>query len=78
MRKLAGKDILQEGNIYIDDLAKLVNAKDIANLWSELGRLRNDLAHCGMNRHPMAAEKIRASAIALMPSINNLFAEIIA
>jgi CRISPR-associated DxTHG motif protein len=78
MRKLAGKDILQEGNIYINDLAKLVNAKDIANLWSELGRLRNDLAHCGMNRHPMAAEKIRASAIALMPSINNLFAEIIA
>ena len=72
-RKFAGKDISKENNIYIDDLGLFSNSKEIANLWAELGRLRNDLAHCGMNKQPMVAKKIQENAIAIIPILSNIF-----
>ena len=72
-RKFAGKDISKENNIYIDDLGQFSNSRDIANLWAELGRLRNDLAHCGMNKQPMSSKKIQENAIAIIPILSNIF-----
>ena len=73
IRKFAGKDISKENNIYIDDLGQFSNSRDIANLWGELGRLRNDLAHCGMNKQPMSSKKIQENAIAIIPILSNIF-----
>jgi len=54
---------------YFDELAELPNARAIATLWKELANLRNDLAHCGMNKQPMLATKMRESAMGIGQSL---------
>jgi hypothetical protein len=56
-------------SVYFDELADFANARAIATLWMELANLRNDLAHCGMNKKPMLATKMRECAMGIGRSL---------
>ncbi|MDK2876260.1 MAG: hypothetical protein PWQ22_670 [Archaeoglobaceae archaeon] len=38
---------------------KLPKSDDVAELWSQISQLRNDLAHCGMSRHAVDVKRIK-------------------
>ncbi|TYQ31144.1 hypothetical protein [Pseudanabaena sp. UWO310] len=50
-------------------MADLPNARAIATLWKELANLRNDLAHCGMNKKRMLATNIQEMAMGIGRSL---------
>ncbi|ELS34191.1 MULTISPECIES: TIGR02221 family CRISPR-associated protein [Pseudanabaena] len=64
-----GREFVSKGNGYFDELVDLPNARAIATLWKELANLRNDLAHCGMNKRPMLATKMRECAMGIGRSL---------
>ena len=64
-----GRGFVSRESSYFDKLVDLSNARAIATLWKELANLRNDLAHCGMNKQPMLATNIRESAMGIGRSL---------
>ncbi|MBD2319600.1 TIGR02221 family CRISPR-associated protein [Phormidium tenue] len=64
-----GRRFVSKESFYFDELADLPNARAIATLWKELANLRNDLAHCGMNKQPMVATNIREKAMGIGRSL---------
>jgi hypothetical protein len=53
-------------------LQALPEYEEIGQLWHELTQLRNDLAHVGMRLHPLKADQLRKSALALYPRLHQL------
>ena len=64
-----GRRFVSRESVYFDELVYLPNAREIATLWMELANLRNDLAHCGMNKQPMVATKMRDCAMGIGRSL---------
>ncbi|HEY9865927.1 MAG TPA: TIGR02221 family CRISPR-associated protein [Candidatus Obscuribacterales bacterium] len=54
---------------YDQNFEDLATADQLAEIWSEMTKLRNDIAHVGMNLNPQSAENIKKQAINLYPKI---------
>lgn len=54
---------------YDQNFEDLATADQLAEIWSEMTKLRNDIAHVGMNLNPQSAESIKKQAIKLYPKI---------
>ncbi|MFM6399462.1 MAG: TM1812 family CRISPR-associated protein, partial [Planktothrix sp.] len=50
---------------YDKNFEDLATADQLAEIWSKMTELRNDIAHVGMNLDPQSAEKIKIKAIEL-------------
>lgn len=50
----------------------LPQADELVKLWSQIIELRNDIAHCGMNRQPQTAAKLQAKAVSLYPKLEKI------
>ena len=46
--------------------------KSLTQLWNELGKIRNDIAHVGMSKTPESAEKLREKAGKIFPRLQKV------
>ncbi len=45
-------------SIHLKQLQQLAQIDELLKIWDQLGQLRNDVAHCGMNRQPDSAKNL--------------------
>jgi hypothetical protein len=57
---------------YDEPIQALPDQPELGKLWSDLTRLRNDLAHGGMNSQPGDAESLRDRAKKMLPRLQAL------
>jgi CRISPR-associated Csx2 family protein len=50
----------------------LPEATELAKVWSKMTELRNDIAHCGMNRQPQTAANLKEKAKSLYPELEKI------
>jgi len=55
-----------------EPFAALSEAGELANVWSQMRELRNDIAHVGMNSHPREARKLKSQVESLYPKLEKL------
>lgn len=55
--------------------ARLSQAKQAANIWNMLSRLRNDLAHCGMRASPTRGQRVEEQAREILTRLRALLAD---
>ncbi|HWQ35304.1 MAG TPA: TIGR02221 family CRISPR-associated protein [Blastocatellia bacterium] len=56
-RRKQQKEIGEE-SAYLKPLERLAQIDDLLKVWDQLGQLRNDVAHCGMNRQADSAKNL--------------------
>lgn len=57
---------------YDNQFEKLPQANELVKIWGTMTELRNDIAHCGMNRQPQTAETLKRKAVALYPKLEEI------
>lgn len=59
-------------SVYDQQFESLVEADELAKLWSQMTDLRNDIAHVGMNLQPKLAANLKKTAESLYPRLLEL------
>ena len=72
VEKRKPKPQIRESNNYDQMFASLEYADNLADLWGKITTLRNDLAHCGMNKSPSPAEKLKEKALDIYPHLEKI------
>lgn len=57
-------------------LDQLPQSQEVGRLWSELGDLRNDVAHCGMKKQPASITSIKKKAQEILQRLQTLLESI--
>jgi len=60
-----------------EKFAALPQTDELINVWSQVGKIRNDIAHVGMNLNPQPAEKLKRKARLLYPKLQKLALELL-
>lgn len=72
VRKRSPKSQTFESSKHDQMFESLSYADDLADLWEKIRNLRNDLAHCGMNKSPSPAKKLRQNALDIYPTLQKI------
>lgn len=60
-----------------EKFAALPQANELASVWSQMAKLRNDIAHCGMNNQPETAASIKKKVLSLSPKFKTISEELL-
>lgn len=62
---------------YDTQFEELPQADELVKVWSQMTELRNDIAHCGMNRQPQTATKLKEKTVLLYPKLEKIGNELL-
>jgi CRISPR-associated DxTHG motif protein len=62
---------------YDTQFEELPQADELVKVWSQMTELRNDIAHCGMNRQPQTAAKLKEKTVLLYPKLEKIGNELL-
>lgn len=62
---------------YDTQFEELSQADELVKVWSQMTELRNDIAHCGMNRQPQTATKLKEKTVLLYPKLEKIGKELL-
>ncbi|MFM7889047.1 MAG: TIGR02221 family CRISPR-associated protein [Pseudanabaena sp.] len=63
---------VRDSSKYDQMFESLEYADELTDLWGAITTIRNDLAHCGMNKSPSPAKKLKQNALDLYPILEKI------